>query len=86
MITYPRTDSRYLPEDYFQNVRETLQDVGNSDLDVATYAKDVLEGKKGAQLSKSKRVFDSKKVSDHFAIIPTGKFAKLSDTEQKCMT
>jgi len=83
MITYPRTDSRYLPEDYLPNVRETLQEVGNSDLDVATYAKDVLEGKKGAQLTKAKRVFDSKKVSDHFAIIPTGKFAKLSDTEQK---
>ncbi len=85
MITYPRTDSRYLPEDYTGNVRETMQDVGNSDLDVAKYAKAVLSGsdEKGPRLHKSRRVFDSKKVSDHFAIIPTGKFAKLSEAEQK---
>ena len=44
MITYPRTDSRYLPEDYTGNVRETMADVGNSDLDVAKYAKAVLAG------------------------------------------
>ncbi len=85
MITYPRTDSRYLPEDYVGNVRETMQDVGNSDLDVAQYAKAVLKGSsdKGPRLHQSRRVFDSKKVSDHFAIIPTGKFAKLSEAEQK---
>jgi len=85
MITYPRTDSRYLPEDYAGNVRETLQDIGNSDLDVAKFAKAVLAGsaENGPRLHKSRRVFDSKKVSDHFAIIPTGKFAKLSDAEQK---
>ena len=85
MITYPRTDSRYLPEDYTGNVRETLQDIGNSDLDVAKFAKAVLAGsaENGPRLHKSRRVFDSKKVSDHFAIIPTGKFAKLSDAEQK---
>ena len=85
MITYPRTDSRYLPEDYTGNVRETMQDIGNSDLDVAKYAKAVLAGsdENGPRLHKSRRVFDSKKVSDHFAIIPTGKIAKLSETEQK---
>jgi DNA topoisomerase III len=85
MITYPRTDSRYLPEDYTSNVRETMQDIGNSDLDVAKYAKAVLSGSddKGPRLHKSRRVFDSKKVSDHFAIIPTGKVAKLSEAEQK---
>ena len=47
MITYPRTDSRYLPEDYTGNVRETMQDIGNSDLDVAKYAKAVLAGSDG---------------------------------------
>jgi DNA topoisomerase-3 len=85
MITYPRTDSRYLPEDYGDTVRETLQDIANSDLGVADYARAVLEGKQesGPRFNKSKRVFDSKKVSDHFAIIPTGKFVKLSDTEEK---
>ncbi|MEO8615290.1 MAG: DNA topoisomerase III [Luteolibacter sp.] len=85
MITYPRTDSRYLPEDYTGNVRETMSDIGNSDLDVSKYAKAVLSGStdNGPRLHKSRRVFDSKKVSDHFAIIPTGKFAKLSEAEQK---
>ena len=92
MITYPRTDSRYLPEDYGDTVRETLTELASSDLGVAKYARMVLEGDKnpgtadhynGPRFSKSKRVFDSKKVSDHFAIIPTGKIAKLSDTEEK---
>ena len=83
VITYPRTDSRYLPEDYTGNVRDTMQDIANSGLPVARYAKQVLAEENGAKLVKSKRVFDSKKVSDHFAIIPTGKTAKLSDTEQK---
>ena len=85
VITYPRTDSRYLPEDYTANVRETMQEIGNSDLDVARYAQAVLAGtsENGPRLHKSRRVFDNKKVSDHFAIIPTGKTAKLSDTEQK---
>ncbi len=85
MITYPRTDSRYLPEDYTNEVRQTMQDIGNSDQPVAEFAKAVLAGNsdKGPRLHKTRRVFDSKKVSDHFAIIPTGKFVKLSDAEQK---
>lgn len=89
VITYPRTDSRYLPEDYTGHVRETMQDIANSDLHVSKYAAAVLKGGEGSEpnggprLHKSRRVFDNKKVSDHFAIIPTGKFAKLSDTEQK---
>ncbi len=85
VITYPRTDSRYLPEDYSDNVRETMRHIGNSDLEVAECAKAVLAGRaeNGPRLHKSRRVFDNKKVSDHFAIIPTGKTAKLSDTEQK---
>jgi DNA topoisomerase-3 len=85
MITYPRTDSRYLPEDYTDNVRDTLREISNSQLQVAPYASAVLKGNQdhGPRLSKSRRIFDNKKVSDHFAIIPTGKIAKLSDTEQK---
>ncbi|MEI7909542.1 MAG: DNA topoisomerase III [Verrucomicrobiota bacterium] len=85
MITYPRTDSRYLPEDYSANVRETMQDIANSSHPVAQYAAAVLKGSNdhGPRLSKSRRIFDNKKVSDHFAIIPTGKTSKLSDTEQK---
>jgi len=85
VLTYPRTDSRYLPEDYVSEVRETMQQLGNSDLDVAKYAKAVLSGKgeNSPHLHQSKRIFNTAKVSDHFAIIPTGTIAKLSDTEQK---
>ncbi|WP_193214732.1 DNA topoisomerase III [Luteolibacter marinus] len=84
MITYPRTDSRYLPEDYMATVRETMAEIGNSDLPVAEYAKAVLKGAEGGpRLHASKRIFDSSKVSDHFAIIPTGRVVKLSDTEEK---
>ena len=85
VLTYPRTDSRYLPDDYVPNVRDTLKQIANSDLDVAKYAQAVLAGKddKGPRLHQSKRIFNTAKVSDHFAIIPTGATAKLSDTEQK---
>lgn len=85
VLTYPRTDSRYLPEDYVDNVRETMQQISNSDLKEARYAKAVLAGKDKGEphLHQSKRIFNTKKVSDHFAIIPTGNTAKLSETEQK---
>ena len=85
VLTYPRTDSRYLPEDYVSEVRETLQHIGNSDLHEAKYAKAVLAGKNkdGPNLHTSKRIFNTAKVSDHHAIIPTGTFAKLSEAEQK---
>lgn len=84
MITYPRTDSRYLPEDYFDTVRETIGIISRDGGSVAPFANAILSEKAtGPRLHKSKRVFDSKKVSDHFAIIPTGKFVKLSDAEQK---
>ncbi len=89
VITYPRTDSRYLPEDYTGHVRETMVEISNSELHVAKYASAVLKGGEGGEpnggprLHKSRRVYDNKKVSDHFAIIPTGKTAKLSETEQK---
>jgi len=85
VITYPRTDSRYLPEDYVGNVRTTLDDIASSDHPNAVHARAVLAGKAddGPHLHKARRIFDNKKVSDHFAIIPTGKTARLSDTEQK---
>ena len=85
MLTYPRTDSKYLPEDYIGTVRTTLSDISNGFPALAPYAKAVLNGNQpnGPQLAKTKRVFDDKKVSDHFAIIPTGTFSKLSEIEAK---
>ena len=80
MITYPRTDTRYLPEDYIGNVSSCLTDLAQSNLQVAPYARRALEEGK---VSLQKRIFDNKKISDHFAIIPTGRVVKLSNVEQK---
>ncbi|MGE9269910.1 MAG: DNA topoisomerase, partial [Verrucomicrobiales bacterium] len=83
MVTYPRTDSRYLPEDYVATVRSTLSDIANSSLPVGDFARKVLEEQDGAKLTSNKRIFDTSKVTDHFAIIPTGRVVKLSDAEEK---
>ena len=56
VITYPRTDSRYLPEDYTGNVRETMQDIANSDLDVARYAAAVLKGGRASKAARASQV------------------------------
>jgi DNA topoisomerase-3 len=63
VITYPRTDSRYLPEDYLATVRSTLGKIDNA------HARKVLESN---WLKPSKRIFNNAKISDHFAIVPTG--------------
>ena len=71
-LTYPRTDSRYLPEDYLGTVRETMQALAkggsNAVGQLARHAGTVV-----AQhwVKPNRRIFDNKKVSDHFAIIPT---------------
>lgn len=80
MLTYPRTDSRYLPEDYLPNVKTTTEDIKNSSHPLAQWAADTI--KKG-QIRFDKRVFNNAKVSDHFAIIPTGRVVKLSEEEGK---
>ena len=79
MITYPRTDSRALPEDYRGVVKHTMESVGSEYLPFAKKA--INQGYIGKA---GRRIFDNKQVSDHFAIIPTdisGK--KLSEDEYK---
>lgn len=79
VLTYPRTDSRALPEDYVDTVKQTLQALAKSGY--ATHAQEVL--KKG-WVKPNKRVFNNAKVSDHFAIIPTLQAPKsLSEAEAK---
>ncbi|MEM8953144.1 MAG: DNA topoisomerase III, partial [Verrucomicrobiota bacterium] len=80
MLTYPRTDSRYLPEDYIGNVIQTTKDLAASDLPVSKWAADSI---KNDRIQFQKRIFNNAKVSDHFAIIPTGRTVKLSDGEAK---
>ncbi|MCK9509378.1 MAG: DNA topoisomerase III, partial [Pigmentiphaga sp.] len=81
VLTYPRTDSRYLPEDYLGAVKETLQTLAQNRPNIAPFAQQVLD--KG-WVRPNRRVFDNKKVSDHFAIIPTLQTPKeLSEAEGK---
>lgn len=66
LITYPRTDSRHLSRDLHPSVRATLEDLRQlRPADVARIALD--------PLPMPTRVFDDTKVSDHHAILPTGK-------------
>jgi DNA topoisomerase III len=65
-ITYPRTDSRALPEDYRRTVVETLEALGTEPY--GTFAKQILQAD---WVKPNKRIFNNAKVSDHFAIIPT---------------
>ena len=81
-LTYPRTDSRALPEDYLPTVKETFEMIAASQLNhLAPHA---LVALNNGYVKPSKRVFDNSKVSDHFAIIPTLQAPSgLSEAEQK---
>ncbi|PTR15622.1 DNA topoisomerase-3 [Nitrosospira sp. Nsp2] len=79
VLTYPRTDSRALPEDYLDTVKETLSSLAKSRYGI--FAKQVL---KEDWVKPNKRIFNNAKISDHFAIIPTSLEPKaLSETEAK---
>ena len=67
VLTYPRTDSRALPEDYLGTVKSTMEVLGESNA-YGIFAREVLKQK---WVRPNKRIFDNSKVSDHFAIIPT---------------
>jgi DNA topoisomerase III len=80
VLTYPRTDSRHLPEDYIQTVKDTLGALAETN-NYNQFAKQVT---KNGWVKPNKRIFDNTKISDHFAIIPTGVVPKnLSEPEQK---
>jgi len=80
VLTYPRTDSRALPEDYLPTVKDTLKELGGTDA-FGSFAKQVL---KHGWVKPNKRIFDNTKISDHFAIIPTLQTPKhLTEAEQK---
>jgi DNA topoisomerase III len=80
VLTYPRTDSRALPEDYLGVVRKTM-DVLATEAPYREFAKKAV---KQGWVKPNKRIFDNAKVSDHFAIIPTLQTPKhLSEAEAK---
>ncbi|CAN5140449.1 DNA topoisomerase III [soil metagenome] len=83
-LTYPRTDSRYLPEDYISTVKKTLSDLGGlRGPQLAAFPPDLVphaaEAVNVHGVVPNKRIFNSAKVSDHFAIIPTGQIPKSLD-------
>ena len=80
VLTYPRTDSRALPEDYLPTVKDTLKALGETNA-FSSFAKQIL---KQGWAKPNKRIFDNTKISDHFAIIPTLQTPKhLNEAEQK---
>src|ERR1044071_653669 len=80
VLTYPRTDSRALPEDYVPTVKDTLKALGETKA-FSTFARQIL---KQGWAKPNKRIFDNTKISDHFAIIPTLQTPKhLNEAEQK---
>ncbi|PYK36477.1 MAG: DNA topoisomerase III [Verrucomicrobia bacterium] len=78
-ITYPRTDSRALPEDYPPTVRSTL---GRIDPAIAGFAQRVLDNN---WVKPNKRIFNDAKVGDHFAIIPTGTLPRSLDNHERAL-
>ena len=82
--TYPRVDTQYLRDDIYPKCPQTMNGLYQTKFGgVAPYA-ELIKPIGGKALKKSKRVFDSSKVTDHHAIIPTGVVPQnLTDAEQK---
>jgi DNA topoisomerase III len=91
VLTYPRTDSRCLPEDYVNTVKSTLSVLtgegagkGHDEVLLSRYAPFAHQILARNWVIPNKRIFNNTKVSDHFAIIPTPHAPKnLNEAEQK---
>ncbi|WP_017172407.1 DNA topoisomerase [Xanthomonas phaseoli] len=68
VTTYPRTDSTALPEDYVEKAKGVMDTLTDSEF--GAHARRVLEN---GWVRPNKRIFDDSEITDHFAIIPTGK-------------
>src|SRR2546430_4792448 len=75
-ITYPRTDSRALPEDYMPTVKSALGNLENP------FARKVLDNN---WVKPNKRIFNNAKVGDHFAIIPTDTVPRSLDNNEQAI-
>ncbi|KQV50352.1 DNA topoisomerase III [Pelomonas sp. Root1217] len=86
VLTYPRTDSRFLPEDYLAVAKDTAKMLATEDLPgpLAALSQHAATSLKEGYIKPTKKVFDNAKVSDHFAIIPTLQAPKaLTEIEAK---
>ncbi|CAM4307690.1 DNA topoisomerase III [Paenibacillus tarimensis] len=81
LVTYPRTDSRYLSSDMVSTLKGRMQSIAGAS-PYAPLAKKLLRG----SLAVTKRIVDDSKVTDHHAIIPTDQYVQLgalSNEERK---
>ena len=77
LITYPRVDTSYLPEEMFSKINEILKQLKPFEKEIAPiFEKGII---------KTKRVFDDAKITDHHAIIPTGIQANILNDREKAV-
>ena len=70
--TYPRVDTQYLSDDIYPKCPQTMNGLFQTTFAGKRPYAELVKALSGKPLPKSKRVFDSSKVTDHHAIIPTG--------------
>jgi len=75
LVTYPRVDTTYLPDDLYPKVPKIIKDL--------KYYEKLTNPLLSEGIKKSKKVFNNKKVTDHHAIIPTGEDPRGISTEEK---
>ena len=81
--TYPRVDTQYLSDDIYPKCPQTLNGLYQTKFGGQAVYAEFIKPIGGKALKKTKRVFDTSKVTDHHAIIPTGVVPQnLSDAER----
>ena len=87
LTTYPRVDTTFLPDDVYPKVPKIFQGIESHYPQIGRLRELMQQAKqttgKAQKLPKSKRVFDSKKVTDHHAIIPTGQQPNTLTAEER---
>ena len=84
ITTYPRVDTRYLSDDIYAKCPQIMNGLFKTKFANASPYSELVRQLSGKPLEKSKKVFNSSKVTDHHAIIPTGITPTgLTDLEQK---
>jgi DNA topoisomerase-3 len=79
VLTYPRTDSKFLPEDYIKDTYDVMAKLKGSG-----YEKSISKVIDNKWIKPSKKIFNNAKISDHHAIIPTGLLVSdLPEAEKK---
>ena len=85
LVTYPRTDARVLSSAVAKEIYKNIGGLNNY-TPLSGFANEIMQGKKYQEIIKSKYV-DDKKITDHYAIIPTGQavgsLSRISEMGQK---